>query len=147
MEKRPKLKSISKYYELTSLDQLHEYVETLQFIYNTPEKYQIVDNEVRTDNFGSPYIIFQYFENDLVEDRLVVKAVFHGVIYSIPSHLEEFDKIATKHINDELKMFFVQDYQIKDKENPLLYRLVMYLVPNEEPITKDSETVTPKKGK
>lgn len=150
MEKPLRLKSVSKYFKLTSIDGLNDYCNELQRIHNNLHKYRIVDNEIKEDIFGEPYIVFQYFDTEDIEEKIKQQVTYFGEILSVPFKLQEYDDIVTKYINNELMIIFNKEYTVKDKLNPLIYRLVIYYIANRGnvPDEEDSKKIVPKsKGK
>ena len=149
MESKPKFKSVSALYNITNIDDLNKYTSALQKVYNNPHKYMIIENEIRTDIFGEPYVIFQYKLNEAEEDYLKQKQTYFGEYLSIPSGLEDFDDIATKNMNDELRIIYYKDYETKDKLNPQKYRIVLYAVPTMYGVldTSSVRQSAPKEGK
>jgi hypothetical protein len=134
MEKTPVIKSHSEYFELTNTDELNEYVLLLDKISHNNHKYQIVDNDIRLDMFGNPFIIFQYRDIiDLEEKAKNVKKKysFFGEIIS-RIHLDEFDELVNKDWAKEIKICYIGEFTTKDKENPMFYRIVIYYKINDK---------------
>ena len=132
MEKTPVIKSHSEYFELTNTDELSKYVLLLDKIAHNNHKYQIVDNDIRLDMFGNPFIIFQYRDTvDLEERKTKKKFSFFGEIIS-RIHLDEFDELVNKDWAKEIKLCYIGEFTTKDKENPMFYRIVIYYKVNEK---------------
>lgn len=128
MESAPKLKSISKLYRLTSIEGLNNYALALEKIHNNLQKYSVVDNEIKEDILGDPYVILQYMNIEDVAECNKQKVSYFAELLSVPSRLEDFDNIVTKHWSNELVMTFCHDYSNRDKMNPILYKIVIYFV-------------------
>lgn len=151
MESTPKVKSVSKLYKLTSIEGLNNYALALEKVHNNLHKYSVVDNEIKEDILGDPYVVFQYMDTEDLEERNKQKVSYFAELLNIPSRLEDFDDIVTKHWNNELVMTFYHEYSNKDKMNPILYRIVIYFVTIKGGVTdkEDMDKVTPtakKKG-
>jgi hypothetical protein len=138
MEKTPVVKSHSEYFELTNTDELGEYVLLLDKIANNNHKYHIVDNDIRLDMFGNPFIIFQYSDiTDLEEKKLKKKFSFFGEIIS-RIHLDEYDDLINKDWAKEIKLCYIGEFTTKDKENPMFYRIVIYYKINDKNVLDGS---------
>ena len=125
MESAPVLVSRSFYFELTNSDHLHEYCLELDKIKNSPHKYNIVDNDIRYDIFGNPFVILQYADNINEEQKIKKLFSYFGEIISI-KNLERFDSLTTDHWAGKINMTFIQEYSTKDKENPMHYKIIIY---------------------
>jgi hypothetical protein len=130
MEKAPLMKSCSKYYELTNIDSLNNYVLALDKVINNPHKYAVVDNDIRFDIFGNPFVIFQYSDKPDMEEKKKKQYSFFGEIISI-ANLERYDDLTNKHWAKEIVITFIKEYSTKDKENPMHYKLVIYYKVND----------------
>lgn len=153
MEASPKRKSQTLYYNLANTDEMYQYASYLGKLYNNLHKYTIVSNDILEDQFGSPYVLLHYYDNLGLEERQHNKkaVMFDCKIFFVPNNLDEWDEIITRHIDeaDQLKITFIGDYTIKDKENPLIFKLVIYVQPaiNDATVNlKDAEKVSPKQG-
>lgn len=140
MEKSPVLKSISKYFELTNQDYLNDYILMLDKVTNNPHKYTVVDNDIRLDMFGNPFVIFQVADNTEMEEKKKKQYSFFGEIISIV-HLDRFDELTNKHWNNEIKMTLVKEYSTKDKENPMHYKLVIYYKTNDSNVLDSTKAL------
>ena len=142
-------KSKSKFLQLTNIEDLNEYTNLLAKCYNNPHKYSMPSNDIQIDTFGDPYIIFQYFDIESLEETKKPKVSFFGQIILLRSDLDLFDRLTDDHHCGMIKMIFAQDFTTKDKINPLLYRLVLYMKANsgEAIDPKLAEAVTPTKIK
>ena len=78
-----KLKSRSQYFALTNTEHLSDYVLELDKIANNNHKYTIVDNEIRLDMFGNPFVILQYADNPEMEEKKKKQFSFFGELISI----------------------------------------------------------------
>jgi len=125
MEKSPVLKSKSQYFDLTNTDHLRDYALALDKVSNNPHKYTVVDNDIRYDMFGNPFVIYQYADNIEMEEKRKKQFSYFGEIISI-KNLDTFDDLTTKHWANEIKMTFVREFSTKDKENPMHYKIVIY---------------------
>lgn len=140
MEKIPVMKSCSKYYELTNIDSLNNYVLALDKVINNPHKYTVVDNDIRFDMFGNPFVIFQYGDKPDMEEKKKKQFSFFGEIISI-INLDRYDDLTDKHWAKEIVMTFVKEYSTKDKENPMHYKLVIYYKANDGNVLEPEKAV------
>ena len=125
MEKPPVKVSHSEYLELTNIDHLNRYTELIGKINNSKDRYGIIDNDVRLDTFGNPYIIFHYYEIPEVKERKIPGFTFFGEIISM-SNLDKFDSLITDHWAEKIKLIYLQEFSNRDKEAPMIYKLVIY---------------------
>jgi len=140
------VKSRSRFLNLTNLESLNDYTNLLAKIYNNPHKYAIIDGEIKVDTFGDPYITFQYSDIENLEETQKPKATFFGEIIFLRSNLEIFDQLTDDHVAQKIKILFAKDYTTKDKTNPVMYRLVIYMqaIKGETINQKDITSVIPK---
>lgn len=130
MEKPPVMISHTQFFQLTDKDDLEAYASLLSKINSNTHKYKLVDNDVRLDMFGNPFIIFQYGDIEEEEEKIKKKFDFFGEIISI-INLSRYDELTTDHWAEKIKMTLVKEYTTKDKENPMHYKLVIYYKINE----------------
>lgn len=138
MEKSPVYKSLTKVLELTSIEQLTEYVTYLQNVANNPHKYSLIDNTIKADMFGNPFIVIQLKDNVDEEEKQKKEFSLFGQIIS-QVHLDDYDKLTDDHWDNKIKLTYIQDFYVKDKENPMYYKLVIYYKVNEANILKSDQ--------
>ena len=138
MDKSPVMKSCTKHYELTNIDHLNNYVLALDKVVNNSHKYTVIDNDIRLDMFGNPFIIFQYGDNTAEEEKRKKQFSYFGEIISI-ANLERFDDLTEKHWANEIQMTLIKEYSTKDKENPMHYKLVIYYKVNDSNIINQEQ--------
>lgn len=147
MEPTPVFKSRTKFFSLTNLDNLIAYCGLLEKCYNNKHKYNIVDNEIKVDSFGDPYVIFQYYEKEGLDERIKSTASFFGEIFPLKSDLERYDTLVNDHNATNIQITFINDYTTKDKINPFMYRLVIYfkIAKNETVDSEAAKNISPLK--
>lgn len=147
MEKQPERKSITKYFDLTNTDHLIEYCQYLDKVANNAHKYIIIDNGIRYDMFGNPFIIFHISDFIDQDEKKKNKISFFAEIISI-RNLESYDDLVTKHWEEKIRLCFVEEFSTKDKENPMHYKIIIYYkVNNENILDKEAEKLMPKPKK
>ena len=137
-------KSKTKYYNLAIQDEAFEYSSELGKIYSNNHKYTIVSNDILEDQFGAPYVLLHYYDTISLEEKNKKKNInFTCLIYQIPGDLKLWDDLISRHIDetDKLKVIFIGDYCIKDKMNPLLFKLVLFIDPTKEDISIDENSL------
>ena len=125
MEKPPVKVSRSEHLELTNVDHLNRYTELLGKIHNNVHKYGIIDNEVRIDALGNPYLVFHYYDIPLEKERKIKGLDFFGEVIQM-ADLDKFDSLITDHWADKIKLIYLQEFSTKDKEAPVTYKLAIY---------------------
>jgi len=121
-------KSRSKFFQLTNSSDLNDYTNLLAKCANNQHKYSVPENPIQVDSFGDPYVVFQYFDDESVEDSKKNKVTFFGQILQLrsPSDLATFDELTDDHHAAKIKIVYAYDYTTKDKIAPVIYRLVIY---------------------
>lgn len=128
MEPSPKRQSFSKFLKLDVTENLLEYCLLLEKVLNSPNKYVVVDNTVKRDCFGSPFIVFHYMDNLSEPEREKPKYNVRGNIISF-LNLEGFDSVVTKDWEGSLKLIFVDDFSVRDKDTVMMYKVILFVTP------------------
>ena len=141
MEKPPVVVSHSKFYDLTDISDLNDYALHLDKITNNPHKYAIVDNEIQTDGYGNPYILFHYSDVLVEEEKKYKKFSYFSEIISM-RNLDLYDSLITDHWAGNIVITFVRDYSTKDEQKNIMhFRILIYYKTNE------ANVLEPEKGK
>ena len=138
MEAKPKLRSRSHYLQLTNIDDITKYASLLGAVLNNAHKYVVVDNTIKADIFGNPYIIFSYSDNENEEERIQDKYSVFGKIVSV-GYIQDYDDLVTDHWAGKIKLIYVQDYCTKDKEAPFLFKLMIFVKAHVNQNIKDED--------
>lgn len=133
MEKTPTYKSTTKIFELTDIEKLNEYTSILSNIANNIHKYTLIDNCLQLDMFGNPFIILQIKDNIDLEEKKVKTFSFFGQIIS-EVNLVNYDQLTDDHWADIIRLVYCDDFYVKDKENPMYYKIVIYYKINDSNI-------------
>jgi hypothetical protein len=138
MEASPKITSHSKFFSLTSTDTLNEYCLLLDKVSNSPNKYNIYNNDIEYDPFGNPYVIFQYYNKQEEQERVIKKTSFFGEIIDIYD-LEKYDSLVNDHSAKKVKLSYIKLCTEKLKETFRIYYIVIYVKPEEGFVIEDGE--------
>ena len=93
---------------------------------NSPHKYEVVRNEIKTDRNGNVEVLLQYLDIIDEEENDKRAVSYFSEIFDIPGGLESYDALCDKVIRGDLVLTYEKDYTYTDKEACFNYRLVFY---------------------
>ena len=134
----PKIKLISKtrLYNLSNSDELQDYAKELQKIDNNPHKYSVgPEREIKTDGFGYPYTIFQYFDNinEIEKEHHYDRVSYFSEVINLALEPDaiHFDEIYNSSLENKLDLLWYGDYSEKQPQTSIVrhYRLIIYRTP------------------
>jgi hypothetical protein len=126
MTPKSNLTSHSKFLSLTNTESLSAYCLLLDKVIGSPNKYNIVNNDIEYDPFGNPYVIFQYYEKPEEEERKIKKMSFFAEIVDVHD-LERYDSLVNSHLKNDIKFVLIKNCVEKLKDNFRIYYILIYI--------------------
>jgi len=138
MDPKVTLTSHSKFLSFTNTESLMAYCLLLDQVHQSPNKYQIVNNDIEYDPFGNPYVIFQYYSKLEEEERKQKKLSFFAEVIDVHD-LERYDSLVNSHLRNDIKLVFVKNVTEKLKDNFRIYYIAIYVKPAEGFVINEGE--------